>query len=94
MTKINWKVRLANPTFWLTIVPAVALLVEGIAKLFGLYFDVVVVESALTDVINAIFAVLAVAGVAIDHTTEGVGDSERALSYDKPASHINEEDAE
>ena len=34
---------------------------------------------------NALFALLAALGVVTDPTTEGLGDSERALAYTAPA---------
>ena len=44
--------------------------------------------SALGDkllaVVNAVFALLAILGIAIDPTTEGLGDSQQAMSYTKP----------
>lgn len=32
---INWKVRLRNKAFWLAFIPAVLLLVQTVAALFG-----------------------------------------------------------
>jgi phi LC3 family holin len=34
--------------------------------------------------VNAVFAVLVILGIVVDPTTDGVGDSERALSYETP----------
>ena len=38
----------------------------------------------LLDVVNAIFALLALLGIVTDPTTAGVGDSSAAMAYDKP----------
>ena len=38
----------------------------------------------LLAVVNALFAVLAILGIVTDPTTTGVGDSDRAMTYDKP----------
>jgi phi LC3 family holin len=82
--KINWKVRLKNKTFWLAIVPALLLVVQTVASLFGYAWDFVVLNQQIAAVINAVFAVLAVLGVVTDPTTAGMTDSDRAMTYEKP----------
>jgi phi LC3 family holin len=82
--KINWKVRLKNKTFWLAIVPALLLVVQTVASLFGYAWDFVVLNQQIAAIINAVFAVLAILGVVTDPTTAGVTDSDRAMCYDKP----------
>ena len=79
---INWRVRVKNKTFWLTLIPAVLLLVQTVSAPFGYTWDFVVLNQQLAAIINALFAVLAILGVVNDPTTKGVGDSERALMYD------------
>ena len=79
---INWAVRVKNKTFWLTLIPAVLLLVQAVSAPFGYTWDFVVLNQQLAAIINALFAVLAILGVVTDPTTKGVGDSERALVYD------------
>ena len=37
--KINWKVRIKNKTFWVSIIPAVILLVQAVAAVFGYTLD-------------------------------------------------------
>ena len=37
--KINWKVRIKNKMFWLSIIPAVLLLIQTVAAPFGYKFD-------------------------------------------------------
>ena len=76
--KINWKVRLKNKTFWLAIVPALLLVIQTVASLFGYAWDFVVLNQQIAAVINAVFAVLAILGVVTDPTTAGVTDSDRA----------------
>ena len=83
---INWKVRLKSKTFWLSIVPAVLLLVQVVAAVFGFELDLGDLGNRILAVVNALFAVLAILGVVTDPTTEGVGDSEQALAYTKPKS--------
>ena len=79
---INWRVRIKNKTFWLTLIPAVLLLVQAVAAPFGYTWDFVVLNQQRAAIINALFAVLAILGVVNDPTTKGVGDSERSLMYD------------
>ena len=81
---INWKVRFANKTFWLSLVPAVLLLVQVTAAVFGYTLDLGELGNRLVAVVNALFAVLAILGVVTDPTTKGLSDSIRAMGYDKP----------
>ena len=81
---INWLARIKNKTFWLSIVPAVLLLIQVVASVFGFELDLGDLGNRILDVVNALFAVLAILGVVTDPTTEGVGDSEQALTYTKP----------
>ena len=81
---INWKVRFANKQFWLSFVPAILLLVQVVAKLFGFELELEGIGARLLDLVNALFAVLALLGIVADPTTAGLGDSELALGYARP----------
>lgn len=81
---INWQVRFKNKNFWLSFIPAVLLLVQVIASVFGFNFDFGDFGNKLIAVINAVFVVLSLLGVVTDPTTAGVSDSERALTYTQP----------
>lgn len=81
---MNWKVRLKNKTFWISFIPAVLLLVQVVAAVFGFQMELGGLGDKLLDVINALFAVLALLGIVNDPTTKGVSDSAQALTYDKP----------
>lgn len=81
---INWQVRIKNKNFWLTLIPAVLLLVQVVAAVFGITIDLGELGNRLLDVVNAVFAVLVILGVVTDPTTDGVGDSLRALGYAQP----------
>ena len=81
---MNWKVRLKNRTFWISFIPAVLLLVQVVAAVFGFQLELGGLGDKLLDVINALFAVLALLGIVNDPTTKGVSDSAQALTYDKP----------
>ena len=82
--KINWKVRIKNKSFWVAIVPAVLLLIQGVAAVFGFTLDLGDLGNKILDVVNAAFVVLSILGVVTDPTTDGLWDSKRALTYDKP----------
>lgn len=81
---LNWTVRFKNKTFWLSFVPAVLLLIQVVAAVFGYTLNLGGLGDRLLDVINALFAVLALLGIVADPTTKGVGDSAQAMTYDKP----------
>ena len=81
---INWTVRIKNKNFWLALIPAVLLLAQVAAALFGYELDLGDMGNKLVDVVNALFAVLVILGIVTDPTTEGIGDSERAMAYSEP----------
>ena len=81
MKKINWIVRIKNKAFWVALIPAILLLIQAIAAVFGLNINLGDLGDKLLTVINALFAILAILGVVVDPTTQGTGDSERALTY-------------
>ena len=81
---INWLVRLKNKNFWLALVPAVLLLIQVVAAVFGFEIDLGDLGNRILDVVNALFAVLTILGIVTDPTTKGVGDSQQALTYTKP----------
>lgn len=81
---INWKVRVKNKAFWLALVPAVLLVVQAVAAPFGFALDFTELNAQLVAVVNALFGLLAVLGVVLDPTTEGVGDSVQAMGYEAP----------
>ena len=82
--KINLKVRLKNKVFWIAIIPAILLLIKTVANVFGLELNLSMLESNLIDVVESVFLVLGIIGIVADPTTTGIGDSERALTYDEP----------
>ena len=81
--KINWKVRLKNPVFWLTVIPAVIAFVYTVLGLFGVVPTLS--EDMLVNAVTAIITALTTIGVLVDPTTKGVGDSDRALTYEEPS---------
>lgn len=87
---INWSVRIKNKTFWLSLIPAVLLLVQVIAAVFGFTLDLGEFGDKLIAVVNAVFVVLAILGVVTDPTTSGVSDSKQAMTYTEPKKDSDE----
>lgn len=81
---INWKVRLKNKAFWLAMIPAVLLLAQTVAALFGFTLNLGDIGDKLLAVVNAVFALLSILGVVNDPTTAGIADSKQARTYISP----------
>ena len=81
---INWTVRFKNKTFWLAVIPAMLLLIQTVAAVFGYTLDLGELGDKLLAVVNAVFGVLAILGVVTDPTTSGVSDSAQAMTYETP----------
>lgn len=80
--KINWKVRLKNPVFWLTVIPAIITFVYTVLGAVGVVPSLS--EDVVVNIVTALISALTTVGVLVDPTTKGVGDSERAMGYDAP----------
>ncbi len=81
---INWKVRFRNKSFWTSIIPAILVFVHVVLDLFGVDIDLGDLGNKLLAIVDAVFIILAILGIVTDPTTEGRGDSLRALGYEKP----------
>ena len=81
---INWKVRLKNKQFWVSVIPALALVIQAVAAVFGWTLDFSNMTGRLIAVVDAVFALLVILGIVVDPTTAGVGDSMRAMGYEEP----------
>ena len=81
---INWKVRVKNKMFWLMLIPALLMLAQAGAELFGVSLELSLLSDRLLGLVNAVFAVLAILGVVNDPTTEGLADSRQAMGYETP----------
>ena len=87
--KINWKVRIKNPLWW---VQAAGALVLPVLAYFGLAWEDMTSWGALWDVflravqnpVVLLAAAVSVFNAVPDPTTAGVGDSRRALGYKAP----------
>lgn len=78
MPMINWRARIKNRMFWLTLIPAALLLIRAVAALFGYALELDGAGDILADAVNSVFALLALLGVVNDPTTPGVCDAARA----------------
>lgn len=91
---INWRVRIKNPAFWVSIAIAI---VTPILAYFGLtaqdmtswgvIWDVVV--QAVSNPYVILTVAVSVYNAIVDPTSTGVTDSLRALQYDSPNSVKN-----
>lgn len=88
--KINWKVRISNKQFWLALIPALLLLLQVVAAVFGFALDLSDLGNKLLAVVNALFAVLVILGIVNDPTVQGISDSARALEYQAPKPNVND----
>ena len=75
MKNINWKLRFKNKATLLAIAGTLILL----AQQLGLKLP-----DNIEDVVNTVLTLLVLLGVINDPTTEGIGDSAKALGYTEP----------
>ena len=87
--RINWIVRFKNKAFWLALIPAVFMLAQAVLQIVGIDFDYSELSMRITGAVEALFVVLTILGIVTDPTTEGVGDSIQALTYEKPATDLD-----
>lgn len=85
MTNINWTVRIKNKAFWIALIPAVLLLIQAVAAVFGYKLDLGEFGNSLKTIVNSLFTVLSIIGIVTDPTTNGLSDSKRAMTYSEPA---------
>jgi phi LC3 family holin len=59
-------------------------------------FDVVpsITENQILNVVSQVLTLLGLFGVIVDPTTTGIGDSDRAMSYEEPWTDLPEETEE
>ena len=67
---IDWKARITSKTFWVSTISLLVLLSQQIG------FDLTtIIPKNYVDIINTIFALLAVLGIVVDNSTKGLSDS-------------------
>lgn len=89
---INWKVRIKQKWFWITLIPLLFLLFDQVYDVVTLLIDFSIGDALyqsplmtlVLEIIGLVFAILALVGFPVDMTTDGYGDSARALDYEDP----------
>lgn len=81
---MNIKVRIRNKYFWLSLIPCVLLLIAQVCGMFGFAIDVSGIGEQLTEIVTTVFLLLSILGIVNDPTTEGLTDSELAMTYTEP----------
>lgn len=77
--KINFKARLRNKTFLISICALVISFVYHVLALLGITPKTG--ENEIIELLGIVINILAVTGVVVDPTTKGVADSDRAMTY-------------
>lgn len=73
---MDWKTRIRSKAFWITLIPAVIVLIQVVGNIFGLDLsNLTGLSQQLIDLVNAVFVVLSILGVVIDPTTKGIKDN-------------------
>lgn len=82
---MNLKVRVKNKVFWLTLVPAILVLVKQIAStIMHKELNIEGLSTELQGIIETVFMILGILGIVVDPTTAGVEDSNLAKTYVEP----------
>jgi phi LC3 family holin len=79
---INWKLRIKNKT---TLICLISVVLSFIYNVLGM-FEIVppVSQEMVYNLCLSLIQILAAIGVVIDPTTQGLTDSTKALSYNRP----------
>ena len=77
--KINIQARLKNKIFLISMSVLLISIIYKVLSLFGIAPSID--ENAVLEVVSMVVDFLALLGVVVDPTTNGINDSERALTY-------------
>ena len=80
--KINWKVRFKNKVFLGSFISLIISFTYSMLALFDVFPELS--KNYLLDLINQVLTFLGLIGVIVDPTTEGLSDSNRAMTYETP----------
>lgn len=80
--KINFKVRIKNKAFVLTMLSAIVAFIYQMCGIIGIV--PAIGEDMVIQLIGLVLNVLVGLGILLDPTTSGVNDSKQALSYTTP----------
>ena len=76
----------------MSVIPAIALVAQAIAGVFGYTINLDSLVGKMLAVVDALFALLVILGVVVDPTTAGIGDSNRAMTYEEPFEDFDDGD--
>ncbi|WP_413363112.1 phage holin [Lysinibacillus sp. 3P01SB] len=79
---INWKVRLQHKQFWVALIALLIVLANQVAGIF--HVDITIYNEQVKAITETVLSILALLGIIIDPTTDGISDSNRVMRYDKP----------
>lgn len=85
---INWKARIKNKLFWISIIPLILTLVHQVLRVFGIDLDLSDAANQLVDICETVFSILGLIGIINDPTTKGLSDSQLAMTYEEPKEDI------
>lgn len=77
--KINWKVRCRNKVWVLTMASALVSIIYQIYEIVGI--APVIPREQVMDIVTTVLTIFALLGIVVDPTTDGVEDSELAMTY-------------
>lgn len=80
--KINWKVRFKNKAWLAAFISLIVGFVYSMLAMFDVFPDVS--QNTILQVVNNVLTFLGLIGVLVDPTTDGLYDSNRAMSYEEP----------
>ena len=80
--KINWKVRFKNKVWLTSFITLIVSFVYNILQMLDI--TPAFAQNNVMEIINQFLMLLGLMGVVVDPTTQGIGDSLRALSYEEP----------
>ena len=67
---IDWKARLTNKTWWVSIIGALVLLSQQLGLDLSQY-----IPQNYVDIINTVFLILTLLGITVDTSTDGISDN-------------------
>ena len=79
---INWKSRIENKAFWIAVIPAALLVAQAVLAAFGFSWDYTGINEKLIAIVNAVFALLTILGIAEDTSTPGISDTSTSADTD------------
>ncbi len=80
--KINWKLRFKNKTILVSLFGVVITFIYQILSIIGI--AVPISEDNISQLVALLINILVAVGVVVDPTTDGISDSERAMTYNVP----------